>query len=171
MSSESTDMLMSKIAELTARVMALEADKEADRPFGQQADFFGRTFIPETSVDETEFSFKTVSNLDNTATMTEGDIWLGPDTQIAWASITNASTTVTVGGGESTWYVWLVVDVSEDAETAEWFEGNALPELTSEEKKTKVVVPLVKITADGATPSAITGVKHLQCGDVLIPRL
>lgn len=118
-----------------------------------------------------DYSFRVESNGDNTATMTPGDVRLGPNTLVTWAAFTTPSTTLTLTDGAAEWYAWLIVDVREDAEAVEWGQGGSLPSLSSEDLKTKMLVPLVKITADGATPAVITGVKNLQCGDVLIPRL
>ena len=103
--------------------------------------------------------------------MLEGDIHLGPDTPIEWGDITNASTTITLTAGATVWYVWLVIDVSDGDESAEWMEGASITALSGDDLKTKMNWPLVKITADGETPAVITGVKNLQCGDVHIPRL
>jgi hypothetical protein len=121
--------------------------------------------IPGASV---EFSFRTVSNGDNTATMVTGDVRLGPDTLIAWASFTGASTTITADDGATAWYVWLIVDVAN--ETVTWNEGDSVTALTGSDLNTKINVPLVELTCDGETPCVITAVKHLHLGDVLIPR-
>jgi hypothetical protein len=118
------------------------------------------------------FSFLTASNGDNTATMEPGDVRFGPDTLVPWASFTGESTTVTVTASNTTWYVWLVIDVAD--ETVEWKEGASITALSGEELNTKINWPLVKITAswtEGEAPEGtITEVKHLHLGDVVVSR-
>lgn len=99
-------------------------------------------------------------------TLIEGDIELGPDTTIAWASITNASTTVTPSTGQTEWVVWVEVDLSD--ESAEMFNAASVEELTSEEKKTICQKVICKATI---TDDVIDEVKACQVGNIFIPRL
>lgn len=131
--------------------------------------------------DSSPFSFKAEKTTDLTATMLSGGITLGPFTRIEWASITSASTTITVDDATAEWFVWLDVDVRDEAEAASWHEGADMASywsgLTDEEKKYTTLVPLVYITASDKAVSpdpaswSIDEVKNLQCGDVYIPRL
>lgn len=112
-----------------------------------------------------DFSFKTTRASANTATMVPGDVRFGPDTLVAWASFTGESTTVTVTAGNNTWYVWLVIDVENEAVT--WNQGASVTALSGADLLNKINWPLVKITS---VDNDITGVKHLHMGDVVVSR-
>jgi hypothetical protein len=101
-----------------------------------------------------------------TLTVTPGDIELGPDTVIAWGDITSASTTVTATTGDTTYWIWVNVDV--ENETAEMLSGTSITALSSEEKKTICQKRIAKITL---ADDLVTGIARYQCGNIFIPRL
>ena len=172
----------SQYYDLRSRIAVIEADNPTGKTFQPFDEGRGQTFVPETSSgDASLFSFKASKTGDLAATMLSGGITLGPFTRIEWASITSASTAITVDDITPEWFVWISVDVRDGAEAATWHEGADIATyysgLTDDEKKYKLVVPIVKITAtDKSDPPddsawSIDEVKNLQCGDILIPRL
>jgi hypothetical protein len=101
-------------------------------------------------------------------TVTPGDIELGPDTVIPWASITGATGTVSATTGDSYLYIWVNVDVSDGTEAAEMLSGTSITALTSTEKKTKLQKQIAKVSF---TADVVTFIARYQCGNIFIPRL
>ena len=98
--------------------------------------------------------------------ITPGDIELGPDTVIAWGSITGAAATVSATTGDSYLYIWVNVDVS--SETATMLSGTSITALDSTEKKTILQKKIAKVSF---TADVVTFIARYQCGNIFIPRL
>jgi hypothetical protein len=120
------------------------------------------------------FSFKGKKTAALEFTIQPGAIELGPDTVIEWTAIKDSggtnpiSSTQTIPSGNTAWYVWANIDVSDGAESAKILTGASIAALNSTEKKTirqKLLIQ-VAIVSDN-----ITTVKNLQCGNIDIPRL
>jgi hypothetical protein len=115
--------------------------------------------------ESTDFAWNVIGT-GLTLTVTPGDIELGPDTVIEWASITGASTTVSATTGDTTLWIWVNVDV--ENETAEMFSGTSITTLDSTERKTIYQKRIAKVTL---VDDAVTAIARYQCGNIAIPRL
>jgi hypothetical protein len=131
------------------------------------------------TADAQPFSFRAYATSATAIHMDAGDITIGPCSFIDWDDIDGATTTPDVddSGAEHT-RVWLEVKVDSNPETTgslgagyAWLklgsESDMRGALDSTEILTTCVVPLVAVTWSGG---AITEVRNLHCGDVLIAR-
>jgi hypothetical protein len=96
-----------------------------------------------------------------------GDIELGPDTVIAWASITDAATSVVIPVSQATWAVWVEIDVSASPPVATMKDAATVTALTSTQKLTILQkrIATATITADD-----IDAVTPCQIGNIFLPR-
>jgi hypothetical protein len=113
-----------------------------------------------------DFAWNVVEDAGLDVTVTPGDIELGPDTVIAWGSITNAATTVSITASSTTWWIWVNIDMAN--ETAEMFDGASITALSSTEQKTILQKRIAKITLSS---DVVTTIARYQCGNIFIPRL
>jgi hypothetical protein len=96
-----------------------------------------------------------------------GDIECGPDTVIAWASITDAATSVVIPSSQSAWAVWVEVDMSASPPSATMKDAATVTALTSTQKLTILQkrIATATITADD-----IDAVTPCQIGNIFLPR-
>jgi len=171
-----SDIVKLQLAQLEAQVSLLRSDlrditNESTRDsyvIGRgMDDFFGssNSILPSAGGGATDFVWN-VTGVGLDITVTPGDIELGPDTVIAWGSITGSSTTVSATTGDNTLWIWVNVDIS--AETAEMLSGTSITALTSDEKKYTYQKRIAKITFVDDT---VTSIARYQCGNIAIPRL
>jgi hypothetical protein len=155
--------------DLRSRVALIEADNPTGKTFQPFDEGRGTTFIPEGGSGEAvTFSFNGKKTGALEFSIQPGAIELGPDTVIESGSITGYSITQTIPEGNTSWYVWVNVDVTDGAEAAEMFTGSSITALTSEEKKH---IRQKRIIQVAIVDDVITTVKNLQCGNIDIPRL
>ncbi len=137
-----------------------------DRANGDGSDW--TIYIPAASAPTktSYYAFEATRASTTAISVRPGDVWLGPITKIAWASITNAATTPAVDATDTC--VWLIVDLS--TQTAEMYVGTRSAmegSVSGAALATKLLVPLVETVW---TAGVITEVVNLQCGDVKIAR-
>lgn len=100
-------------------------------------------------------------------TITPGEIEMGPDTVISFASITGSTGIITATTGDASLFIWVNVDVAN--ETAEMLSSaTSITALTSEEKKTILQKKIAKVSF---TADVVTLIARYQCGNIFIPRL
>lgn len=184
-----TDDVLNVINELRVRIATLEADRQVGNPF--PLDFNMPVSSYGQAIQEPEsYSFRVSQSGALTATMTPGEVELGPATRLTWdgkriinGTVNAASgcltnhltdqTTITVPSGNTVWYVWANVNIVEGAETWEIFEGAAVTALVeSEDPSAEIKVIRQKIIAVlTIADDVITGVENKTCGNIDIPRL
>lgn len=144
----------------------------------------------EAVTDPTSFALKVAISGALTATITPGEVELGPATRLTWdgkriingtedaasGCLTNhltGETTITVTTGNTVWYVWANVNIVDGAETWEIFEGPAVtPLVESEDPSAEIKVIRQKIIAVlTIVDDVITAVDNKTCGNIDIPRL
>ena len=99
-------------------------------------------------------------------TVTPGAIELGPDTVIEWGDMIGHTDTITLVTGTTLWWVWVNIDVENEAATM--YNGASISALDSTEKKTILQKRIAKITLASDT---VTKIERAQCGNIFIPRL
>ena len=127
--------------------------------------------IPETTGSSgmgggTDFAWN-VTGKGLTMAVTPGDVELGPDTVIAWGSITGHSTTVSATTGDSYLWIWVNVTVTGGAEAATMLSGTTITALNSIEKETILQKRIAKVTF---VDDVVTKIERYQCGNIAISR-
>lgn len=114
-------------------------------------------------------------------TVTSGEIELGPDTVIPWASIdadingtpytAPPSNTITLTTGDVLAWIWAEVDVENETAILYVASGDnttAIDPLDSTEKKTILQKKIARIDL---VDDVVTSIERYQCGNIFIPRL
>lgn len=121
----------------------------------------GLMICPGPATADIDFAWNVTGDA-TSLSITPGDIELGPDTVIPWASISGAVVTISTAA-----WIWVNVNVTDGEESAEMLYGGSVTSLTSEEKKHICQKRIAYIeTVDG-----VTTIRRYQCGNIFIPRL
>lgn len=191
MSDDLVHQLRSELAQVRAELDALRGERGAGMPFEFRGGDEGRGGLSaQISNTRIHHALDVVVAGALTATITPGEVELGPATRLTWdgkriinGTVNAASgcltnhltdqTTITVPTGNTVWYVWANVNIVEDAETWEIFEGAAVTALVeSEDPSAEIKVIRQKIIAVlTIADDVITGVENKTCGNIDIPRL
>lgn len=189
---EDLDQLRSDLALLRAEVMQLRTERGAAMPFdfARVDDGILAQRAEQPSIVRIHHALDVIRSGDLTATITPGEVELGPATRLTWdgkrlingtenagsGCLTNhltGGTTITVLTGNTAWHVWANVNIVEGAESWEIFEGATVtPLVDSETPGAEIKVIRQKIIAVlTITDDVITGVENKTCGNIDIPRL